>query len=67
MKKVYLNNYYNKALIINEGAHTYTLTSAETARTIRFKIWTEGAHYPAKVERIRELLGQLKARGFKRV
>ena len=62
MKKVYLNNYYNRAIIIDEEARTYTLTSATTASSIQSADWRV---WWAKVERIGEVLKQLKERGFK--
>jgi len=59
MKKIYLNNFNNKALIIDEGAKTYTLTSVKTAQAIK------GAYYRVKMARLCEVLKQLKTRDFK--
>ena len=65
MKKIYLNNFYNKALIIDEGAQTYTLTSAKTASAIKINGLGDGFKKWQRVEYMRTLLKQLKQRGFK--
>lgn len=64
MKKVYINKYYNKALIINDGANTYTLTSATTAQSIRFNKANEGFIKWARLEYMKELLNILKKDGY---
>ena len=62
MKKVYFNKFYNKAVVIDEDARTYTLTSATTAQSMHH---AGMGLYRVKMERIIEVFKQLKERGFK--
>ena len=59
-KQVYLNGFYNKGLIIDNDNSTFYLTSKATADAVR-----DGNKYAVKIERIAEVVKQLKTRGFK--
>lgn len=60
MKKIYLNNFNNKGVVIDEATRTYTLIKASDAEHIR------GYKYSVHFRRLIEVFKSVKDRGFKK-
>ena len=62
MIKVYFNILHNRAIVINETTHTYTLVKAT-----EMKQKDGGFFYQSKMTRLLEVKNGLLERGFQRV